>query len=78
VVRELGREALRLGVAAPEALQRTALEKDERPDAGPVVHGVVLDVENQPVGHEDKPSLTTEITEHTEKGDFIEECPLFL
>jgi hypothetical protein len=32
---------------APEAVEGAALEKDRRPDAGPVVKGEPLDVEDQ-------------------------------
>ena len=50
-VPQLGPKRLRLGVAAPRAAQRAALEEDERADAGPVVHRVVLDVEDDALGH---------------------------
>jgi len=35
------------GIVAPSALQRAALEKDRRADAGAIVYGVPLYVEDQ-------------------------------
>ena len=39
---------LALGIGAPDAGERTALEKNDRPNAGAVVQGELLDVEDQP------------------------------
>jgi len=41
---ELGRRGLRFGIAAPQAAQRTALEKNGGPQSGAVMHGHALDV----------------------------------
>ena len=45
VVSPFGLAALRLGVAAPRAMQRTAFQKDQRPDAFAVVDAEFLDIE---------------------------------
>jgi len=49
-VREIRGGTLSFGVAAPLAAKGAALEKDNGADAGPVVDGVLLDVENAPRG----------------------------
>jgi hypothetical protein len=45
--REIAKPVLRLGVGTPPALQRTALEKNRRPDARPVIDAELLDIKNQ-------------------------------
>ena len=48
VPRELGVVVLRFGIAAPAAAQRAALQKDQGADAGPVMDGIFLNVEDLP------------------------------
>ena len=55
----LRRELLRFGIAAPQAAQRAAFQKDRGPQAGPVLHGHPLDVVDHSLAHGVLPGDTT-------------------
>jgi hypothetical protein len=50
-VEKFRREGLTLRVVAPPARKRTATEKDRRPNAGAVVDGIFLDIEDRSAFH---------------------------
>ena len=50
-------EGLRLGIMAPEAMQRTAFDEDHGPDPGTIVHREFFDIENDCLCAHVKPVL---------------------